>query len=149
MTAPTLTISIDRSSLSLSPLVLSGTNDSNDLGVVNYTPPAKQKRLGQMPDAPDIDGTEYVSSSYQQSRLNFDFVTDKATSETELQALEDELAAAIDQFAFVVTTQVDGAPARAWSANSGDLIPPSRTYTDLANHNPVFAVSIPVFPIAS
>lgn len=144
-----LTVTIDRTSLSLSPLVMSGTDDSNDLGVVNYTPPAKQQRLGQMPDSDSVHGTEYTSMAYQQARMNFDIVTDKATDEAGVQTYQREVEAALGQFEFTVTTQVGNADAEVWSANAGDLIPPARTYVDLVNHNPVYGVSIPVFPVPS
>lgn len=149
MTSPTLTITIDRSSMAgaLEPLVFSGALDSNELGVVSYQPPALQRRVAYAPDSGDVDGSEAVSSSWQQSLLSFDWVRDAAASETQVQASYDEVAAALAQFSFTVTTKVSDAPSRVWSADSGSLVPSPRTYEDMANLNPVYAVTIPVQPI--
>lgn len=149
MTDPTLTITIDRTSLSLSPLVLSGTVDGNALGVVSYQPPALQWRRGYMPDSADNHGSEVVSAAYQQAILGFDWVRDNDSTETQVQASRVEVAAALAQFSYTVTTQVSGAPAEVWSADPGDQVPSARTYSDLVYRNPVYAVSIPVYPIAS
>lgn len=147
----TLTISIDRTSLSLSALVLSGAVDANDYGITSYSPPGLQQRRKQMPDADSVHGSEITGTAYQQAILGFSWVPDQATDETDVQAAYLEVAAAIGQFEFTVTTQVGGAPAQVWSANAGDidLAGGSRTYTDLEHSNPVYSVTIPVYPIAS
>lgn len=149
MTDPTLTITISRTSLSLSPLVLSGTYDSNALGVTNYQPPAEVPRYGWAPDSADVNGSELISVALEQANLSFDVVTDQATTATVSQSLRDQVRAAVGQFSFTVTTQVDGAPAEVWSASRGQFSPAPRTYEDMANHNPTYSVTIPVYPIAS
>lgn len=149
MTDPTLTISIDRTSLALSALVLSATVDANPLGIVAYQPPAMQGRLAYMPDSVDVDGSEALGASWQQALLGFSWVRDNGSTETQVQASYAEVLAAIGQFEFTVTTQVSGAPAQVWSANRGSMFPAPRTYSDLTYRNPVYAVTIPVYPIAS
>lgn len=146
-----LTITIDRTSLSLSPLVLSGVDDANVLGITRYVPPALQQRRTYMPDSAGVKGSELVEKAYQQAILAFDFVT-ATTSESTAQSKYAEVAAAVDQFSFTVTTQVSGAPAQVWSADAGDIqlaAADGRTYLDLVGANPEYAVSLPVYPIAS
>lgn len=149
MTSPTLTVSIGRTSLSLSPLVFSGTVDGNVLGVVNFQAPAYLPRIKYAPDSDDVHGSEPISWAYQQGLLSWDWMRDRSTSETQVQAARDEVRAALAQFSYTVTTQVSGAPAEVWAANPGTLTPPARTYVDLAYLVPVFVVTIPVYPIAS
>lgn len=148
MVDPTLTISIDRTSLSLPPLVFSGTLDSNDLGVVDYQQPALQMRVGYVPDSVDRHGSQKNSAAYQQAILGWDWVADQAASETESQAAYLEVAAALAQFDYTITTQVSGAPAQVWDPDPGSVVPSSRTYEDLSNLTQVFAVTVPVYPIA-
>lgn len=149
MTVPTLTITISRTSLSLSPLVLSGSIDANELGIVNYQPPARLANNTYAPDSVDVDGSEPIASSWQQSLLNFDWMPDQATSETEVQTSYADVVAALGQFSYTVTTQVSGAPAEVWSANRGSVTPPPRDYVDMAFLRPVYAVTIPVYPVSA
>lgn len=75
-----------------------------------------------------------------------------AANETSAQSSYATVAAAIGQHSFTVTTQVSGAPAQVWSADRGSIQlagSGGRTYIDLMNANPEYAVTIPVYPIAS
>lgn len=148
MTAPTLTITISQSG---DDLVLSGSLDENELGITRYAPPALQQRQSFMPTSADIHGDEAVSQSWQQSLLSFDWVPDTADDETDVAAAYAAVVAAISQFAFTVTTKVSDAAAEVWSANGGSIVlaGTSRDYPDLAHYNPVYTVTIPVYPIAS
>lgn len=148
MTDPTLTISIDRTSLSLSPLVFSASLGTT-LGILDYQPPAKQWRRGYAPDSADVHGSELLSAAYQQAILGFDWVRDGDSTETQVQASRVEVEAALAQFSYTVTTQVSGAPAEVWAADPGAQVPSARTYSNLRHRNPVFDVTIPVYPIAS
>lgn len=149
MTDPTLTVTISRTSLSLSPLVLSAQIDGTTLGIVNYQPPATQWRIGYAPDSVDVHGSEPVSAAYQQAVLGFDWVRDNGATETQVQSSRKEVEAALAQFSYTVTTQVSGAPAEVWSANPGSQVPTARTYSNLTYRNPVYAVSIPVYPVSA
>lgn len=144
-----LTITIDRTSLSLADLVLSGTDDVNDYGITSYSPPALQARLRQLPDSDFIHGSEFTGGVWQQAILGFSWVPDHADDETDVQTAYAVVAAAIGQFEFEVTTQVGGAPAQVWQANKGSiqLAGGSRTYADVEHSNPVYSVTIPVYPI--
>lgn len=149
MTDPTLTISIDRSSLpgSLAPLVFSAALDATPLGIVGYQPPADVPRYAYAPSSADVDGAELVAVAWEHTNLGFDWVADEAASEADVQTAYLEVRAALEQFSFPVTTQVDGAPAQVWTADRGGMNPSPRTYEDLLNHNPVYSVTIPVQPI--
>lgn len=147
MVDPTLTITISQPGADL---VLSATEDANDYGIVRYAPPALQARLTAMPDSPYTHGTEYTGMAWQQSLLSFDWVPDHAADEGDVAVAHAAVVAAVGQFEFTVTTQVSGAPAEVWSANAGSvaLAGGSRGYFDLVNANPVYSVTIPVYPIA-
>lgn len=144
-----LTITIDRTGLALSDLVLSGLLDANPYGIVAYSPPALQARLIALPDSASVHGTEYVGGGWQQSLLGFSWVPDQAEDAGDAQAAYREVAAAIGQFSFVVTTQVGSAAAEVWDASMGNiaLAAGSRDFTDLEHSNPVYSVTIPVYPI--
>lgn len=146
MTAPTLTITISQSG---DDLVLSGSVDSNELGVTRYSPPALQQRLVYMPDSASVHGSEATSAAWQQALLSFDWVPDRAADEGDVAASYADVVAAIGQFEFTVTTQVSDAAAEVWSANAGSIVLAggSRDYADLAHKNPVYTVTIPVYPL--
>lgn len=148
MIDPTLTITVSRTALSLPDLVFSGRLGTT-LGVVNYQPAALLWRRDYMPDSADAHGSELVAASYQQAILGWDWVREDGSTETQVQASRKEVEAALAQFSYTITTQVSDAPAEVWSADPGDQTPSARTYEDLANSNPVYAVSVPVYPIAS
>ena len=149
MSDPTLTITLDRTSLGLGALVLSGSGTANPLGIVAYTPPALQQRIIYAPDAPGVHGSEALAASWQQAVLGFDWCRFDAATEAQVAASYDEVAEALGQFSFLVTTAVSDALAQTWAANAGSLVPSARTYSDLTYRNPVYAVSIPVYPIPS
>jgi hypothetical protein len=148
MTDPTLTITVDRTSLSLSALVFSASLDANALGIVGYQPPALQQRIAYAPDSVNIHGSEAIAASYQQAVLGWDWIRDGAT-EAQVQTSFDEVADALAQFSFTITTQVSGATAQVWSADPGSMTPAARSYVDLVNPGiQVFSASVPVYPIA-
>lgn len=145
-----VTITLDRSGLpgGLDPLVISGTFDGNALGLLSYQPPALVPRYGYAPDPADVDGSELISVAWEQTAIGFDWCREGST-ETELQAAYAEVAAAIGQFSFPVTTQVSDAPAQVWTADRGTMNPSTREYSDLVDPGTVvYAVAIPVHPIA-
>lgn len=146
MTAPTVTITIDRSSLSLSDLTFVGSGSSG-YGLVSYQPPLMVARNTYAPSSRFTDGGELVGGAWEKTNIAFDWYALAASTETAVQAAFAAVVAAIGQFSFEVTTQVSGAPAQVWQADRGSMSPSQRTYVDLANHCPVYAVTIPVQPI--
>lgn len=151
MTDPTLTVSVSRTVAAggPTPLVFSAALDGTTLGIVGYQPAATAWRLNYAPDSVDTHGSELLSAAYQQAILGWDWVRDNGATETQVQASRKEVEAALAQFTYTITTQVSGAPAEVWRADPGTQTPAARTYSDLAYRNPVYAVTVPVFPIAS
>lgn len=151
MTDPTLSISVSRTVAAGGPTALnfSGKVDGVALGIVGYQPPALMPRITYAPDSADVHGSEALAASWQQAILGWDWVPDHAATESDIAAAYASVVAALGQFAYVITTQVSGAPAQAWKADMGTITPSSRSYVDLAHLRPVFAVTVPVYPIAS
>lgn len=150
MTAVTITIS--RTSLpgSLPPLVQSGIVDDNEIGITSYQPPGRQARNTYGPDSADVDGSELLSTAWQQANLGYSYIADQAEDETDAQATYADVVAAIGQLSYMVTTQVGGAPAEVWAADRGSIQlanSSGRTFEDLENATPEYAVTIPVKPI--
>ena len=146
-----LSISTDRSGMpgSLSPLVLQGSVDGTGRRVTAYAPPALQSRITYAPDSINIEGSEAIGATWQQSMLGFS-VKIEATTEALVQAAYAEMVAAWSQFSFTVTTQLSGAPAEVWAANRGAIQladSAGRTFADVFNLNPIYSITIPVFPI--
>lgn len=149
MVDPTLTISIDRTALSLPPLVFVGSGEGS-LGVVDYREPAMQPRVRFAPSSDFIHGDVPLSWSWQQTLLDWAFFTD-VESEAESRALLAEVRAAVTQgLSFMVSVSVSGAPAESWSCSPGPLVPESgRTYENLRDSDPVWSLSLPCYPIRS
>lgn len=144
---PTLTISISRTSLSLSPLVLSAANDATTLGITAYTEPAREQSVEWAPDSRYVHGSVALSSRLPQTILNFDVGTDLASTEAAARTLIEALRTAAGQFSYDVTVTVDGAPAETWACAPGSVGAGVRTYENLRSHNTVYPVSLPCHPI--
>lgn len=142
----TLVISIERTSLGLGALVLSAADDGTPLGVTGYTEPAVQPRISYAPDSAYVSGSMPLAITWQQTILGFDVSATEAVTEAESRALIAELRAAVSQRSFTVTVTVDGAPSETWTCHTGSLQATPRTYFDLENHDPVWAVTIPAHP---
>lgn len=145
-----MTISIARVADAGGPgsLDFSGVRDATPLGIVSYQPPAHLNLVAYAPDSGDVVGSESVSRSLQHALLSFDWMCDTANDEADMQAAYDATCAAVDQFAYLVTTQIGGATAQVWRADSGTVTPPARTFVDLAHPDAlVMTVTIPVHPI--
>lgn len=144
----TLLISINRTSLSLGPLVLSGSNDANPIGITDYTEPAMLRRTTYAPESAYEHGSTPLASVWQQTILGFEVSTTEAATEAASRLLIAELLAAVSQFSFTVAVAVDGAPTETWACNPGSMQPAgSRTFSDLLRHNPVWSVTIPAHPV--
>lgn len=141
----TLTITISRDG---DDLVLSGTDDENPIGVTNYQEPPRQARIEYAPSSRYVHGDEALSTTYQQTFLSFDVVTDQETTEAESRELLAELWEAIGQFSYTATVVVDGAPAETWACDTGSMTPVgNRTLLDLEHHNPLWSVRLPCKPL--
>ena len=144
------TVSIDRTSLSLSALVI----DSEGFGTY-YIDKAGLGRPGRTPRE-----TLAAASPFVHGNLRTAVVWDEATlpltvrvqsdSSADLATAVGALEAALSQFVYTVTVTVDGV-ARAWTAypatwNTTDaLVDVER----VRNHFEDLAISIPVYPLSS
>lgn len=146
----TASVSIDRTSLTLSPLVLNGSGG----GTYTLTPRGLGAvvtawRYGWMPSHPDVHGDELLSATLENARLSLEVLVEAATSvalETAVTALNE----ALFQFSYEVTQTVDGV-AKTWTCFPSVAVPVAGVvlHNEVAEHFGVFSMSIPVYPIAS
>jgi hypothetical protein len=144
---PTLTISLDRTSLSLSPLVLSGVTDTNVWGILpGFQLPGQVPRVTYA-ESPFVHGAVAVGSTYQQAVLGFSVfprVADAAALSTAVAGLR----AALGQFAYTATVAWNG-DTSTWECDPGSLTPQPVDLPELRANAPVYEVSIPCYPIPS
>lgn len=143
----TLLITVDAAT----DIVMSGSKDTvTALGITAYSEPAIQTRLNYAPSAGFTHGDSLLGWSYQQTSLVFSVAAINAASESAAKALIDALRAAVTQFSYNVTVNVNGAGNVVWACDPGTVTPAAeRTYADLKNHNPEWVVTIPCYPIPS
>lgn len=149
MVDPTLVISIPRLLLpgSLDPLVFSGTQDENPLGISDFAePPLTPRIVGVENDAP-VHGSTPLRWSYQDTTLQWATYPD-ADDETDVQAFFAEIQAAITQgLRFPVHVTISDAPTKVWSCQPGTITPEARSRPNLANHDPSWTILLPCNPI--
>lgn len=145
-----LTISIDRTSLTLDPLVLTGhLEPTRFLSVSDYQEPAIQPRINYAPEG-DTHGSLPLSWSYQESILGFNAFYEGGASETEMRSRIAELTAALGRLSYETTVTVSDADPEVWTCRPGSITPVGgRTRSDMRFFNPVWSVAIPVYPIRS
>ena len=147
MVNPTLTISIDRTSLDKGALVFSAADDGNPNGITAYTPPGRQARIIYAAGSNFVHGATAVGGTWQQAVMSFDTVPD-VTTQAALDAFEADLFEAVGQLSYVVTVTVNGS-GRDWTCDMGDAVPASREFEDLRDMDPTYTVTIPCYPVAS
>ena len=151
MAEVSVSVTIDRTSLGKADLTYTATPGDGVLGITAFIPPGRVQRITYAPDVPGMDGSLALAKSLQQALLGWSVVTDGAMDEAAIAAAIAELEEALDQFPrYLVTTQVGNAPAEVWSADPGSVAladSSGRTFVDLSNLDPVYSVTIPVFPI--
>lgn len=148
MVDPSLTVSIDRTSLALPALVFSAAAGASDLGLTGYQEPAMQPRIDYAPASRITHGEVSLGWAWQQTLLNFSFTTIVAT-EAESRTLIAAVRSAITQVpTYSVTVTVSGAPAETWRCDPGSLTPDAaRSLVDMKQVRPVWSVSIPCYPV--
>lgn len=145
-----LTISIDRASLELPPLVLYGHGTAPGLAVEGYTEPALRPRVAYAADSDWVDGSMPLSMSWQESLLGFSAFPDGAESEQQARLWVAELVQALGRLRYIVTVTVNDAPAETWTCAPGTVTPTgARTLANMRDHDQVWEVSIPCQPIRS
>lgn len=148
-----LTIAISRTGLpgGLGPLVLSAEDDANPLGITAYSSPGRIGRVTYLPDEPDIHGSIPQAGSLQQGVISFGVLA-TAASESVMRSLIGPLEQALGQLNYTVTETIGDAAPRVYPAVMGSIELANnagRTYEDLRDSDPVYAVTIPVYPIPS
>lgn len=142
------TVSIDRSSLSLSALTITDDGATYQLAQDGLGRPGITWRLASAPDSANVHGTEYVGAAREQSSLPLTVIVKAASSSalnTAVAALED----ALSQFAYDVTVTVDGV-AKVWPAS-----PAAWSFTtpvspaQVTQFYTLMTITLPVYPIAS
>lgn len=144
----TVSVSIDRTSLELDPLVIGGTgSDTFTLTESGLGRPGVTPRATTAGDSPWVHGSVTVAAVREQSALPLEVLV-QADSDALLEAAIAELDAALWQFAYTVTVTVGGvgqvwaADPAAWST-AGD----ARRWAYAARFIEVLTVTIPVHPI--
>lgn len=117
------------------------------LTLVGLREPARQTRIRYAPSSDWVDGETPLSISRQQSALQFDVAARDAASESAAQAALAELDAAM--FSISVAAHVVWHDhTQVWACHAGSRAPSAtREYTDLRDHDAVWAVSLPCHPV--
>ena len=144
----TVTVSVDRTSLSLSALAITDDGSTYQIGLDGLGRPGRVWRFTDMPPSSDAHGTEHVAAVLEETTLPLEVIV-KAASSSALNTAVDALFAALSQFAYDVTVTVDGV-AKTWSAAPAAVAPKAAIGPgQVAQFFEVFTVTIPVYPIAS
>lgn len=144
----TLLISIDRTSLGKLPLVMSGVDDGNAIGVTGFTEVAVTPRVTFAPDSMFENGSMALAVTLQQTTLEFTVCATAAASESEMRLLISELREALLRLHYNTTVTVNGAPAETWSCTAGAVTPiGDRDSVNLEHHDPEWSVAISAHPV--
>lgn len=148
---PTFAISIDRTSLSLPALEMSGNDGAaTPLKVTTYREPAMQARVKYAPSSEYEHGDVALAWSWQQTVLSFEVTTRGAATETAARAAVAELVAAVARLSYTVTVTPDDAAPETWACDPGTVAPrDDRSLVDLTHHSSVWVVTIPAHPVRS
>jgi len=144
------TVSIDRTGLSLSALVIetsgAGTYvmDQGGLGRVGTTP-----RDTLATDSPFIHGHTRVASVLEETTLPL-VVRVQSTTSALLNTAVTALETALHQFVYTVTVTVDGI-ARVWTAYPATIgaVDGLVAYERVTDFYEVLSISIPVYPVSA
>lgn len=144
------TVTIDRSSLSLSDLVIDSEGfgtyllDVDGLGRVGRTP-----RITYAAVSPYVNGQLPVAAVWDESTLSIT-VRIQSDSSADLDTAVAALEAALGQFSYTVTLDVNGVtktyPATFATWNSTDAL---TQFARVMTYHEDLAITIPVYPVAS
>lgn len=144
----TATVSIDRSSLSLSALTIS----SNSTGTYTLTEnglgrPAITARTHYASESPYFHGSTHVAVTKDQSALPLEVLV-QAASSTALDTAINALDAALWQFTYDVTVTVDGV-AKVWSCSpaSWSIAESLVSHGRAVQYVELLTITIPCYPI--
>lgn len=147
MTDPTLTISIDRTSLSLDPLVMLGHGTDAGLGVSRFTEPGSVSVVTYAPESAYV-GPVALATKMGDATLAFDVFPYAAPTEAVARTWIRELAVAIQRLRYPVTVTIGDADPEVWTCKPGSVVPiSSRDLVNLRHRDPVWSASLPCHPI--
>lgn len=143
----TLTVSIDRTDLSLSPLVFSAVEDGTTWGILpGYQMPGLVPQV-RTATSNFVHGEVATGWTWTQARITFDAAPD-VESAAALLAAVDEVRAALGRLSYSVTTTWNGA-AQTWTAMPGACQPSTIDAPELDANQPVYSITIPVYPVGA
>ena len=141
----TLTISVDRTSLSLGPLVFSANDDANVWGIMpGYQQPGLVPET-RVASSPLTHGEVATRFKWQQALHQFDAFPNVASAAA-LTAAKAEVRAALGRLSYSVTVTENG-QATIWDCQPGSFMPSPIDYPELDALHPAFAITIPCHPI--
>jgi hypothetical protein len=147
---PTLTISIDRTGMvgAPAPLTFSATPGVGTLGITDYTEPAVAPQNIYASTSDYEHGETIRGARWHNTLLSWEVVTDAASTEQAAREAIAEVLAAVSRLEYEVTVTVDGAPAETWLAQGYGTVTVNgaRTFANLRDHNPVWSITLPVYP---
>ena len=144
----TTQVSIDRTSLSLSALVIGSAYNATGIwldpdGLIR---PAKTWSRNYA-TARDWNGAVQTDARLEQSAYALTVYL-SGSSTANVETLYTTLETALYQFTFTMTVTVDGT-ARVWTADCADVTPAPYTFGMVGNFLQLVAVTIPVYPISA
>lgn len=146
--AASMTIAISRGSMSLPALVIKNDR-TTPLGITRWREPAMMPRVTRSPASAWIPGDGVpLSSTWEETVLDFDVKPVSPASEAAARTLVAELVQALARLTYDVTHTVADAAPEVWSCRHGSVVPiGDRGYVDMKRHDPVWRVNIPAYPI--
>lgn len=144
---PTLTISIDRTDLVLTPLDL-GAGTSTPLTIVKFTEPPLLQRVYYAPSSRSMHGDLPLGFTLDNTSLEFTVGPANAANEQDARDAIDALTVAISRLSYEVTVTTNDADPQIWTCYPGSLTPAgARTFENLRRHRPTWNVNLPAHPI--
>ena len=142
----TFSLSIDRTSLSLEPLVLSGVDDANVWGVLpGWQMPSKLAMLAEA-TSPNTHGSVPTHWKWQQTLMAGD-AAPRVDSTAELAAAIADLETALSRLSYEVSVLRGGVSFGTWVCSTGSLIPSPLDYVELSNDQQPYSITIPCHPV--
>ena len=142
----TLSISIDRTSLGLGPLVFSGNDDANVWGILpGYQQPGLEPET-RVATSPFTHGEVATRFKWRQAMHQFDAFPSVASAAA-MTTAENEVRAALGRLSYTVTVNNNG-QVTTWDAQPGSFVPSPIDWPELDGLYPAYSITIPCYPIA-
>lgn len=147
MVDPTLVISIDCTGMAdPTPLVFHASG-VDGIAITDYREPSLEPLNLYASKSEYEDGQDVRGATWLNSLLGWDFKTDQATTEQASRLVVARTRLVIARLRYEVTVTTEDADPEVWQvAGRGSLVGPERTLMNLVNHDPVWALSLPIKP---